>query len=296
MNRVPEQVRLRLPGGFHLPPFGIHQLLAAVIVCVALWTLGLGWLGLQAADQWVGSWQDEFTVHVYLDVNKASQRHALEQELQDIDGVASVSLIEPGSAARQMQTWIRDIGLDEQALAAHLPWTFELRLHPQEEHAFLYEDIRDAAHRHQAEVNESEMALASAQRWLDQIRLAAGFATLVLGLAMMLIISNALRMTLLARADEIHLMRLLGAREWFVRMPFILEGLVVGAGAGGVAWVLLWPMIALASDWLDNLGLGLHPWGMLFPLLIGGMVVGGLGAALATMNIMSGEQRLNTSA
>ncbi|RMG92968.1 MAG: FtsX-like permease family protein [Zetaproteobacteria bacterium] len=294
MNGIPDQVRLRLPGGFHLPPFGIHQLLAAVIVCVALWTLGLGWLGLKAADQWVGSWQDELTVHVYLDVDKPSQRESLEKALRDIDGVVSVTLIEPKSAAKQMQSWIQDIGLDEQALASHLPWTFELGLHPQD-HEFLYEDIRDAAHRHQAEVNESEMALANAHQWLDQIRLAAGFATLVLALAMMLIISNALRMTLLARADEIHLMRLLGAREWFVRMPFVLEGLVVGAGAGGLAWVLLWPIIALASDWLDNLGLLMHPWSMLLPLLLGGTAVGGLGAVLATLNIMSSEQRLDTS-
>ena len=42
---------MRLPGGWQLPPFGIHQVLALVIVAVALWSVGLVWLALQGGDR-----------------------------------------------------------------------------------------------------------------------------------------------------------------------------------------------------------------------------------------------------
>ena len=96
-------------------------------------------------------------------------------------------------------------------------------------------------------------------------------------------------MTLLARADEIHLMRLLGAREWFVRMPFVLEGVLLGAGAGVLAWLLLWPLLWVTGDWFDALQVDLSTWGLLLPLLFGGWLVGGLGAAIATARVVSSQ-------
>jgi cell division transport system permease protein len=288
MNDIPEQVRLRLPGGFHLPPFGIHQFLAAVIVCVALWTVGMLWLGLQGANQWVGSWKNDIRVHVYLNADNSQQAEQLQRDLTDIEGVTEVTQISREEAARWMNEWMGDIGLGTHELRDRLPLTFQLSVQP-EGHDFLFGDIRDAAHRNMAEVNESEISLAQAHRWLDQLQTLAMFASLVLVLAMMLIISNTLRMTLLARADEIHLMRLLGAREWFVRMPFILEGVAMGAGAGVAAWLLLWPVLWLGSEWLHNMGVNMHLLVLLLPMLFGGAVVGCLGAAIATTRVVSSE-------
>jgi len=106
---------------------------------------------------------------------------------------------------------------------------------------------------------------------------------------MALIISNTLRMTILARADEIHLMRLMGAQEWFVRMPFILEGMVLGAGAGVAAWLLLWPVVIGTDEWLSTMQVDLSIGMMIFPLILGGGLVGTLGAMLATANVSNGE-------
>ena len=187
-----------------------------------------------------------------------------------------------------MQGWLGDARMNQQELAKHLPVSFEISL-ADGASEFLFSDIRDVATRFDAIVNEDEVDMAQAHHWISQAEFLAGFASLILALAMALIISNTLRMTLLARSDEIHLMRLMGAQEWFVRMPFILEGMVLGAGAGIAAWVLLWPVVIGTGDWLSTMQIDLNSWAMLLPLLFGGGLVGTVGALIATAKVSSGE-------
>ena len=284
----PKQVTPRLPGGFHLPPFGVHQLLALVIVCIALWAVGAIWLSMQAAGQWVGSWQDEIHIHVYLDRAAAERGPALQENLAMIDQVASVRRISADEAARWMQTWLKDSSLSQRELAARLPETYELTL-AEGESEFLFDDIRDVAEASGARVNEDEVGLAQAHHWIAQARYLVGFASLILALAMALIISNTLRMSLLARAEEIHLMRLMGAKEWFVRIPFILEGMLLGAGAGLAAWLLLWPVVWTTADWFIAMQINVSNWLLFFPLLLGGALVGALGAVVATVRVNASE-------
>ena len=53
------------------------------------------------------------------------------------------------------------------------------------------------------------------------------------------IISNAIKLTLYARRREIRIMKLVGATNWFIRVPLIIEGVVFGAAGAFVAWLLL---------------------------------------------------------
>lgn len=285
---IPEKINPRLPGGFHLPPFGIHQILALMIVCIALWAVGAIWLGMQAAGQWVGSWQEDIHIHVYLDSADKHQATELKQKLETLPQITAVRKISPEEAARWMQEWLHDAGINQQSLTERLPVTFELSLQDGKQE-FLFTDIRDIASRFSAQVNEDEVNLAQAHYWISQARLLVWFASAILALAMALIISNTLRMTLLSRADEIHLMRLMGAQEWFVRMPFILEGMLLGAGAGFIAWLLLWPVVFGSSDWLATMQVDLSNWILLLPLLIGGGLVGTVGAIIATAKVVSPE-------
>jgi len=285
---IPDKINPRLPGGFHLPPFGIHQLLALMIVGIALWAVGAIWLGMQATGQWVGSWQQDIKIHVYLDADHADKATPLKTDLEAIPGIAEIRQISAEEAARWMQGWLGDAGLNQKELTARLPLTFELSL-MDEQQEFLFADIRDIASRFDARINEDEVSLAGAHHWITRARYLVWFASLILALAMALIISNTLRMTLLARADEIHLMRLMGAQEWFVRMPFILEGMVLGGSAGLAAWLLLWPVVLGSSAWLTTMQVDLSNWVLLLPLLIGGGLVGGLGAVIATASVVSPE-------
>lgn len=77
---------------------------------------------------------------------------------------------------------------------------------------------------------------------LDRLRNIAGLVVLVIGLAFavvaVVIIGTTIRMTVLQRASEIAIMRLVGASDWFVRGPFLLEGALKGL-LGGLLAILL---------------------------------------------------------
>lgn len=286
MVEAPEQVRIRLPGGFQLPPFGIHQFLALVTVSIALWALGAVWLGLQGAQSWVGSWQGEVKVHLYLQDGGPDGRQRLKEQLQSLKGVHSVAVVSREQAGFWMQHWLGDTTVEIDEFASRLPETLEVTLQA-ERPEFLLADITDEAERAGARVNEDELHLVQAHEIVDQLKLLAWFATLILGLAMALIVSNTLRMILLARADEVFLMRLMGAKEWFVRMPFVLEGMLLGSGAGFLAWLLIWPLAYFMADWLAGSSIYMQAFLLVFPLALGGAVAGCLGALVATARLTS---------
>jgi cell division transport system permease protein len=61
----------------------------------------------------------------------------------------------------------------------------------------------------------------------------------LLVLASALLISNTIRLSLFSRRREVEVMKLVGATDWFIRWPFVLEGLFLGAMGGAAAIVLL---------------------------------------------------------
>jgi cell division transport system permease protein len=64
-------------------------------------------------------------------------------------------------------------------------------------------------------------------------------AVVLLVLASTLLIANTIRLSIFARRREIEVMKLVGASNWFIRGPFMLEGLVCGLGGSALAVVLL---------------------------------------------------------
>jgi cell division transport system permease protein len=61
----------------------------------------------------------------------------------------------------------------------------------------------------------------------------------LLGIASILLIANTIRLSLYARRREVEVMKLVGATDWFIRWPFVLEGVIVGALGGLLAILLL---------------------------------------------------------
>jgi cell division transport system permease protein len=72
----------------------------------------------------------------------------------------------------------------------------------------------------------------------------AGLAAL-LAIASVLLIANTIRLSLYARRREVEVMKLVGATDWFIRWPFVLEGVLVGA-LGGVLAVLALGVVKVA--------------------------------------------------
>lgn len=283
---IPAGMRPRLPGGFNLPPLGMHQLLALGIVAVALWAMGMIGLGMKMAGQWIGTWQDEIRIHVYLDPGAAAKPEALKRALAAVPGVEGVERISQQQALDWMRGWLHGTGVDDAALARRLPLSFAVSIND-DAGKFLFRDIRDVAQKFGAKVNEEEISLAQAHDWLQSLHGLAWFIEGVMALAMALIIANTLRITLIGRAEELHLMRLMGAKEWFVRMPFLLEGMLLGLVAGTLAWAMQWPLVWVLGNWLRTLSVLPALWLMLPVLAVGGALVGLCGAGIATMQRIS---------
>jgi len=87
---------------------------------------------------------------------------------------------------------------------------------------------------------------------LDQIRNVTGIVGLVIGLAFavvaIVIIGVTIRLTILQRAREISIMRLVGATNWFIRGPFLLEGALKGLLGGLLSLVLCYAGYILFRD------------------------------------------------
>jgi cell division transport system permease protein len=70
------------------------------------------------------------------------------------------------------------------------------------------------------------------------VKLTTGLLTVLLVVASVLLVSNTIRLSLFSRRREVEVMKLVGATDWFIRWPFVIEGIIVGA-LGGVMAILL---------------------------------------------------------
>jgi cell division transport system permease protein len=99
--------------------------------------------------------------------------------------------------------------------------------------------------------------VAYGREWVDKLftlRRMAAVTTAVLGAAFgtvaALIIGTALRIAIFARRDEIYIMRLVGARNGFIRRPFLVEGAMAGMLGGALALGLTWSTYRLVETFL----------------------------------------------
>jgi cell division transport system permease protein len=123
---------------------------------------------------------------------------------------------------------------------------------------------------------------------LDHLRNVTGIVGLVIGLAFaavaVVIIGVTIRLTLLQRAREISIMRLVGATNWFIRGPFLLEGALKGLMGGLLSLLLCYGGYLLFRDRSGGSFAGLiffHPLQMAAIVAFGVML--GLGGSLVSV-------------
>lgn len=122
--------------------------------------------------------------------------------------------------------------------------------------------------------------------WIEKlykIRNVAAATGIVLGIAFaavaIIIISASIRMTVLARAREIAIMRLVGATDAFVRRPFLIDGFVKGVLGGVLALILTWAAHAVVSR--SFLQTDFFPAGLATVGVVAGAVLGTLVSAVS---------------
>lgn len=207
------------------------------------------------------------------------------------------------AASREMRTWneVRDVVYitREQALQKArqevkefdemfagiegnpLPASLEIALKPGQKDA---ESVRAVARRTQAMPVVEDVGYGN--EWLDKVfllRRVAGVATAVLGIAFAavaaLIIGAAIRLAIFSRRDEIAIMKLVGATNGFISLPFVLEGLITGLIGSLLALLGCFLTFRVLSD--SVLELTWLPSSWVVPGVAAGVAVGILASMIA---------------
>jgi cell division transport system permease protein len=218
--------------------------LASAMVGFALFILGLFGLvafNLQAS---LASLESRVEVIAYLrDDVRTDEIELAVAELRGLQAVAGVGFVSKEEALDRARTEFPDFQQVFADLEVNpLPASLEVRLlEGSRNEASVDEVVRMAADFPFVE------EVTYGQEWVQRLftlRRVAFISAAVLGgafaLVAALIIGTALRIAIFARRDEIYIMRLVGARDGFIRRPFLLEGALAGLLGGVIALGLTW--------------------------------------------------------
>jgi len=166
-------------------------------------------------------------------------------EVQDVQYVTEAQALQ---RARRELVEFRDAYRDLQVNP--LPASIEVRLKPGNRDAATVERVAQRL-RGFGFINDVRFGREWVQK-LDHLRNVTGIVGLVIGLAFaavaIVIIGVTIRLTLMQRAREISIMRLVGATNWFIRGPFLLEGALKGLLGGLLSLVLCYGGYLLFRD------------------------------------------------
>jgi cell division transport system permease protein len=119
------------------------------------------------------------------------------------------------------------------------------------------------------------------------VTITAAALTVLLAIASVLLIANTIRLSLYSRRREVEVMKLVGATDWFIRWPFVIEGVVVGAAGALLAIAVLAVskvivLDPLAHNWTLITAPRTIPFGALVAVLLGaGILVSAMGSGLS---------------
>jgi cell division transport system permease protein len=217
-------------------------LASALTVLIGMFLVGL----LIGLGTWARSWSDQakgqLDINVYLctptqceeEVTPA-QRNAVQALLQSDSRVESVEFIPKAEALKKMQR--EQPALAEEVPGNPLPDAYKVQPKRGEDVGAIAASLNPLP----PGVEKVNYGKKTADRILRVARvfevLSALAIVILLGAATILI-GNTIRLSIFARRREIEVMKLVGASNWFVRGPFIVEGLLTGV-LGAVAAIFL---------------------------------------------------------
>jgi cell division transport system permease protein len=210
---------------------------AVTNVAVALCVLGAFALTAFNLDQQAST--QAAGVEITADLAKGATQDQIEAQLRQLPGLASVRFVPKQEALQQLgKNWQLDLHA-MQRIGNPLPDAFHLV--PADPNQV---DALAASVKTVKGITEVRYAQQTTQRLLTLargIKLAGLLAVIVLGTATLLLVSVTIRLTIYARRHEVRIMQLVGATNWFIRVPFLLEGWFQGTVGGLVAAALLLP-------------------------------------------------------
>jgi cell division transport system permease protein len=211
---------------------------ATMTVLIGMFLLGL----LIALGSWVVSWSDhvkeQLQVKVFfVDGVAPKQVNAVGAFLRKDDRIKNYQFVSRAEALDRMQK--RYPELTANLPTNPLPASYEITPVRAEEVKKLSADIRAQKFSGVERVKDGQQTSKRILQVARVIEVVFLVAVVILLAASILLIANTIRLSIFSRRREIEVMKLVGATNWFVRGPFMVEGLVCGIVGALAAVVLL---------------------------------------------------------
>lgn len=215
----------------------------------------------------VAEWKEQFQVTVFLEDGITQEQLALVKKR--IESERAVKVMSYTSKEEALQNFKRELKGKESLLEGlgenPIPASLQLRIHEAYQTPEALKQFTASLMR-----LEGVEDILYGQEWVDRItdairmlRLLGLSVGLALGLASLLIVSNTIRLAVYARAEEIEIMRLVGATKLHIRAPFLLEGMIQGGLGAAIALALLFGaykatlwQLQLTSGQIFGIGVG----------------------------------------
>ena len=212
---------------------------AILTVAVSLSLVGGALLLKQGVSKATIQWRGGVELNIFLNPDVAqSQRDGIQAELEAMPEVKRVSFVNQEDAYQEFKTMFANSpDMVESVTAKDLPPSF--RVVPRQPE--LVESIGSRFTKREGvkEVvyaKETVETLIKVTTFLQRLIFAVAA---VLLLSASLLILNTIRMAIFARRREVAVMKLVGATNWFIRVPFMLEGMVQGIAGAAAAFIVL---------------------------------------------------------
>lgn len=201
----------------------------AAISAVAVTLLLIGGLiaVLFNANKFASDVENDVSVRVYIDL--AAEEEDVQELEGQIESIEEVETLEFSSREEELEQIIGGYGDaftlyegDENPLRD----VFVVNTALPEQTAAVAGEIEDLEY--VSEVNYGGATADQLFELMDNLQIVGIIATVVLVVVAVFLISNTIRITILSRQREIEIMKLVGATNWFIRWPFIIEGALIG--------------------------------------------------------------------
>lgn len=301
----------RLPtaprGGFHRRALrrawrqfqegSLSHWITTLIIALSLTIYGSLALILGNAEATLDAWRGESRITIFLKKEAdAEVATRLQEELASRNGVVGLRVVTPADAIGRLREMLgSEGGLLDGLEANPLPYSLEMQLDGVDHAATALALADDMGMRAEVE------AVSYDRQWME--RLAAVLGTLrytgmalsaLLLVAVALIVSNTIKLTIIARREEVEVMRFMGATDAFIKTPFVYEGVIQG-GLGGILAVGLVEMfhlggVRLLEELGDSFGFTMQlqalPWEQAAFILVLALLLGVVGALISVSRFL----------
>jgi cell division transport system permease protein len=277
------------------------SLLTSGTIGATLLMAGLYVLALQNLEGLALIWGRTATLTAYVDDTvPAAERESLRSNLEALPAVETALLVSPHQALERFKArGPAAAALVEGVTEEVLPASVELQLTGGFADLVAVEQLAHqiAEMAGVSGIDYGQREFERLQALIELLRIGGLVAGLLLAVATAFIVSNTIRLTVYARRDEIAILRLVGATAWFVRTPYLFEGILWGAAGGLLAVALLFvaemtlaPQISVAiADVIGGLNVHLFSTEVAAGILAAGVVLGSVGSAVAVGRFLDVE-------